>query len=362
MKKICFFSGDITRGGGTERVSVMIANRLCAEKNYKVLFLSLVEQKESPVYEIAEGIERSALGRKWLSPGPGYLPLIPKLRRFLKTQDVDLIIDIDIVLDVLSVPASRGLKTKVCSWEHSNCEYELSGGYRRLILKYFTKRTDWIVTLTPGDARHFQRFMGRKDRISAIFNPAEEPVETGKNCARENWIVTAARLVPGKGYDLLVKAAAKVLPSHPDWKWIICGEGPEREMLEQFIRENNLEGQLILKGFVSRVEDYLVRSKIFVLTSRAEGLPMCLLEARSCGLPCISFDVPTGPADIIEDGVNGYLIEPFDCGKMAEKIGKLMEDRELLQNMSTRAGENLEPFRMPQVMQRWNEMIMLCLG
>ena len=101
MKKICFFSGDITRGGGTERVSVMIANRLCAEKNYKVLFLSLVEQKESPVYEIAEGIERSALGRKWLSPGPGYLPLIPKLRRFLKTQDVDLIIDIDIVLDVL---------------------------------------------------------------------------------------------------------------------------------------------------------------------------------------------------------------------------------------------------------------------
>lgn len=362
MKKICFFSGDITRGGGTERVSILIANHLCAEEKYNVLFLSLVEQKEAPVFEIAEGIERSVLGKKWLSPGPGYLPLIPKLRRFLKERDIDLIIDIDIVLDVLSVPASRGLKTKVCSWEHSNCEYELSGGYRRYILKYFTKKTDWIITLTPGDAKHFQQFMGRQDRICAIFNPAEEPVESGENSARENWIVTAARLVPGKGYDLLVKAAEMVLPSHPDWKWIICGEGPEREMLEQFIRENGLESQLLLKGFVSRVEDYLARSKIFVLTSRAEGLPMCLLEARSCGLPCISFDIPTGPSDIIADGVNGYLIPPFDCEKMAGRLRELMEDRELLENMSVRAKEGLEPFRIPQVMQRWNEMIGRCLG
>ena len=362
MKKICFFSGDITRGGGTERVSLMIANQLCAQKEYKILFLSLVEQKEEPAYEIAEGIERFALGKKWLSPGPGYLPLIPKLRSFLKKQGIDLVIDIDIVLDVLSVPASRGLKTKVLSWEHSNCEYELSGGYRRLILKHFTGRTDWIVTLTPGDAKHFQQFMKREDRITAIFNPAEEPREVGGGGARENWIVTAARLVPGKGYDLLVKVAGEVLPSHPDWKWIICGEGPEREMLERFIRENRLEEQLILEGFVTGVEEYLVKSKIFVLTSRAEGLPMCLLEARSYGLPCISFDIPTGPADIIEDGGNGYLIPPFDCEKMAERIRGLMEDKELLENMSARAGENLEPFRMPQVIAQWNELIKHCLG
>lgn len=361
MFKICFFSGDVTRNGGTERVSIMIANQLCKQEEYRVLFLSLVEQKEVPSYEIAEGIERFALGKKWLSPGPGYLPLIPKLRKFLRDQEIDLIIDIDIVLDVLSVPASRGLKTKVLSWEHSNCEYELAHGYRHFIVKLFTKRTDWIVTLTPGDAERFKELMKREDRISAIFNPAEEPALV-EDVTRENWIITVARLVPGKGFDLLAKVAKEVLPFHLDWKWILCGDGPEQEMLESFIRENQLENQLILEGYVPDVEKYLAKSKLFVLTSRAEGLPMCLLEARSYGLPCVSFDVPTGPADIIQEGENGYLIAPFDCEKMAERIRTLLQDAELLEGMSAKALENLERFRMPQVMASWNEVIMQLLG
>ena len=356
MKRICFFSGDVTRNGGTERVSITIANELAKEKDFQVCFLSLVEQEANPRYEIAPEIKRHALGKKWLSPGPAYLPLIPKVRKFLKQEEIDLIIDIDVVLDVLSVPAAKGLKTKVLSWEHSNCAYELGIGYRREILKHFTKRSDQIVTLTPGDAAAFQKLMKRKERITSIYNPAT-PVSATLPKEREKWLITAARLVPGKGFDLLLKVAKDVLTRFPDWKWIICGEGPEREYVEKTRDENGLRDQLILLGYVPKVEDYLLRSGIFVLTSRAEGLPMCLLEARACGVPCVSFDVPTGPADMIEDGVNGYLIEPFDCNAMSEKLSLLMGDERRLEAMREKAPMNMDAFWLPEIMRQWKQLV-----
>lgn len=354
--KICFFSGDITRSGGTERVSLIIANELARRKNCQVVFLSLVEQKDAPFYEMDQSIKRFALGRKWLSPGPAYLPLIPKLRRFLKKEEIDVIIDIDIVLDVLSVPASAFLKTRVISWEHSNLQYEMGITYRRMILNLFTARTDWIVTLTPGDAKSFQKKMHRSERITSIYNPVTMLPKTD-GIRRENALITVGRLVPEKGTDLLVQIALKVLPTHPTWKWHICGDGPERSKLEQFRTEHGLESQLLLNGLVPNVEEYLKESKLFVLTSLAEGLPMCLLEARTCGVPCVSFDIPTGPADIIQDGENGYLIEPFDVDLMADKINCLLEDEGRLEEMGKKAARDLEPFRLEVVIQAWEELI-----
>lgn len=359
MSKICFFSGDVTRNGGTERVSILIANELAKNPKYEIQFLSLVEQKPSPFYELDPRIKRSALGKKWLSPGPAYLPLIPKLHSFLKREGIDVIIDIDVVLDVLSVPAAVGRKTKVISWEHSNLDFELSQGYRRVIVRMFTKRADWIVTLTPGDAKAFCREMKRKDRITGIYNPISEDLVAGDG-ERENAIVTVARLVPVKGFDLLMQVAERVLPAHPDWKWYLCGDGPERERIEEFRRKNGLEAQLILCGLVSNVGEYLAKARLFVLTSRAEGLPMCLLEARSRGVPCVSFDIPTGPSDIIEEGVNGYLIKAFDVEKMAERINETLSDPQKMDEMGKAASENLEPFQMERVMAQW-ESVLSCL-
>ena len=147
-KKICFFSGDITRSGGTERVAVQLANALVEEGIYDICFISLVEQQETPFYPLHPGIPRYWLGEKWITPGPGYLPLIGKLRKFLKEKKIDIIIDIDIVLDVLSIPASRGLQTKVVSWEHFNCEFEQQILYRRWISRLTVHFADYIVTLT----------------------------------------------------------------------------------------------------------------------------------------------------------------------------------------------------------------------
>lgn len=356
MKKICFFSGDITRNGGTERVSILIANALKRQGNYKIFFLSLTEQKKEPFFSLEPGIERFSLGDKWIQPGPGYLSVIRKLRHFLKEHKTDVLIDIDIVLDILSLPASKGMAVKVISWEHFNCDYERSILYRRLILKYSVKRTDYIVTLTEDDRMCYSKVFGRNRNIRAIYNPMEE-FHTKQTEEREKWIITVGRLIPRKGIDYLTQIAVCVLKKHKDWKWLLLGEGEERAFVEKVISEHGLENQLILKGNVTNVAEYLCRAELFVMTSRVEGLPMCLLEAKSNRLPCISFRIRTGPEEIIEDGVNGYLISPFDCTAMAEKIELLMENKELREEFAVHACQNIEKFQMTQIIENWNEVI-----
>ena len=356
MKKICFFSGDITRSGGTERVAIMIANELMKQEKYEICFLSLCEQKEQMFFELDNRIIRYKLGDRWIQPGPGYLPLIPKIRRFFNEQEIDIVIDIDIVLDVLSIPAAWRLKTKILSWEHSNCYYELSVLYRKLILKYSVRHSDFVVTLTEGDKKNYEQLLKRTRNIEAIYNPIGEIEDTlSKN--KENRIITVGRLVSGKGMDYLTEVAAKVLLEHTDWKWYVLGEGEERAFLENFIAKNKLENRMILTGLVTNVGEYLNKSKIFVLTSKSEGLPMCLLEEKAYDLPCISFNIPTGPDEIIEDGVNGFLIEPFDCEGMASKINTLIEEEERLNTFTNNAKRNIDKFRMESIIEKWNRVL-----
>jgi glycosyltransferase involved in cell wall biosynthesis len=361
MKKVCFFSGDITRGGGTERVASLIANALASQRNYEILFLSLVEQQKQPFFVLDPKIRRYALGDRWISPGPGYLPVIPKLRRFLKEKEIDVLIDIDIVLDILSIPAAKGGKTKVLSWGHFSYYFEQKSLYRRWILRYAAKRADYMVTINEENRSCIAKFLKREKDIATIYNPVQEPVREPA-VPKEKWILSVGRLVAVKGIDDLAETAVRVLKEHSDWKWIVVGDGEERPVLETAIAAHHLEEQLILKGTVSDVEPYLQRAQIFVLTSRSEGLPMCLLEAKANGLPCVSFDIHSGPNEIIEDQVNGYLVPPYDCAQMAERIGTLIQDEALRRQFAENTVRGIRKFQMDTIIQNWNGVLEYLCG
>ncbi len=358
MKRICFFSGDITRGGGTERVAIRLANEMVRSGKYQIRFLSLTEQRNEPFFEIDPGIQRDFLSSHWVNPGPGYLPVIWKVRKYLKEKRIDVVIDIDIVLDVLSLPARKGLKTKVISWEHFNYEFEQTVAYRKWILRYSFTRSDYVVTLTEQDRRNYERNLERRKRIIAIPNPVPDAEELKEGAtARENWILTVGALLPDKGMDDLSKIAFWVLKRRPDWKWLLLGEGPERGKLERFIVKKGLQDRLILTGAVQNVGDYYRKAKIMVLTSRHEGLPMCLLEAKSYGLAGVSFDIETGPSEIIEDGVNGYIVPARDCRAMAKRLLELTGNGEKLEHFSAHAKDGIGKFEMSRICRQWDEVI-----
>lgn len=386
--RICFFSGDITRNGGTERVAVMIANGL-SNRGFSVCFLSLVEQKETPFFDISEAVPRYVLKEdgNWVSPGPGYLPMVPKLRKFLKQQEIKVLIDIDIVLDVLSLPAAAGRETKVISWEHFNVPYEREFLYRRAILHLTARFSDYIVTLTRQDQENYEKLLHRKGRITFIYNPIEpkkfsetkeEKAFQGKEGRRieaieqntadqeraeqkEKALITVGRLIERKGIDMLAKMAPRLLKKHKDWKWYMLGDGELRGLLEETVAKYGLEKQLILTGNVTNVEAYLEKSSIYVMTSRIEGLPMCLLEAAGCDLPCVSFDIPTGPAEIIEQGKNGFLISAFDVEKMEKTLDRLMEEDAALKELTEAAAgyrKTLEAkFGKEAILDQWEELL-----
>lgn len=355
-KKICFFSGDITRGGGTERVATMIANALAAEGVFEIVFLSLTEQCDQPFFPLHPDIQRFACGKKWIRPGLGYLSVIPKVRRFLKQQKIDVIIDIDIVLDSLSLPASYGMPVKVLSWEHFNYVYENSSWYRRLILNYSARHSDYIVTLTEEDKKTYAEKLGRKERISTIYNPATKRPKI-EPCAKENWLITVGHLTKLKGMDLLATTALTVLTRNPEWKWLIVGDGEEQSFLEHFIKQYGLENRLILTGRTQDVSQYLRKAQVYVMTSRLEGFGMSMLEAKEFSLPIVGFDVPTGPNEIISHGVNGLLIPPFDCDAMAAALEQLIRDDNLRRTYAANAQDDIEKFQIEKILREWNTVL-----
>lgn len=339
----------------------MIANGLAKRGSMEIMILSLVEQEKQPFFEIREEIPCFALKNdgKWMNPGVGYAPLIPQLRKFLKAQRVDVIIDIDIVLDVLSIPACAGLKTKVISWEHFSISYEQKVLYRKMILKLTAWFSDYIVTLTKKDFESYRSVLRRDEKIGFIYNPVKSLTDLSEIGGVENRkaLITVGRLINIKGIDLLAQIVPKILQSHRDWKWYILGDGEDRSLLENVRKDSHLENQLILTGNVTNVEDYLRKSSIYVMTSRHEGLPMSLLEAMTYKIPCVSFDIPTGPSEIIENGQNGFLVAAFDIGTMLEKVELLIGDEKLRSWMSEKTSGTVKRFDEQKILDKWERLI-----
>ena len=138
---------------------------------------------------------------------------------------------------------------------------------------------------------------------------------------------------------------------------MILGDGEERAKLEQAIKKYGLDNQLILKGNVENVDWYLNRARLLVMTSRYEGVGMCLVKALQMHVPCVSFDVKIGPSEIISNGENGILIAPFDCAIMAEKIDALLKNRELLQKMAENTLMDFERFQDASILYNWKQVI-----
>ena len=358
-KKICFFSGDITRSGGTERVAIQLANALRKDHTYEICFLSLTEQRKTPFYPLHPEISREHLGERWIKPGPGYLPLVGKLRKFLKEQQIDVIIDIDIVLDALAIPATRGTRTKVVSWEHFTVDFELSSWYRRMILGYSVKRSDYVVVLTNGDFEAYRNRLGRKNAISRIYNPVAYRFQKAPACEKKNIILTVGRLVPEKGTEYIKKVSLQILERYSGWQWILLGEGTERKNLEQFIIDHHLQNRLILKGNVENVDEYLRKASIFVLASQYEGMGLSMLEAREMKIPCVCFDVKMGPRELIHHGIDGYLVPAFDCGDMVDKIELLINSPELRRRLAENAYLRMDEFREDRIAKQWKDVLQL---
>ncbi len=357
MRRICFFSGDITRSGGTEKVAVQIMNGLVKENDVSVL--SLTMSAGDSFFEIDERIKAEALFQSEPNGIRQYAQIVHRLRQYLRREKIEVLIDVDTILDMFSVPAVKlfpAPQLKLISWEHFNFYESMGNRFRVPIRKLITKQADAVVTLTKEDQRDFENYYKGKTKIKQIYNPILKEKSRVDYDISSKTIISVGRLSRQKGFDYLVDIARLIQEKHPDWQWLILGEGEERPLLEAKIAELGVS-IVRLVGKVDNVADYLGEAAIFVLTSRYEGFPLVLIEAKANRLPIVSFKCKTGPAELVQDGINGYLVDCFDIQEMADSIIQLIENDEIRYSFSNKAELDTEKMNYKGIMEQWRQLL-----
>jgi len=127
-------------------------------------------------------------------------------------------------------------------------------------------------------------------------------------------------------------------------------------MLSELIKNKYLGNNVFLHNAASNIYEKYLNSSIYVLSSRFEGFALVLIEAMSCGVPCIAFDCPHGPRDIIKNGEDGILVKEINSSLLAEQICYLIENESARIEMGKKAKENVKRYRKEVVMPQWIEL------
>ena len=213
------------------------------------------------------------------------------------------------------------------------------------------KRLDKFVVLTEEDHNNWPEL----NNLVVIPDPLTFSSSTYSPLT-EKRVIAVGRYVYQKGFDLLLKAWAIVEKECPDWMLTILGQG-ERSQYETLIDELKIDrNNCKLLGPTDQIQDEYMKSSLMVMSSRFEGFGMVLIEAMACGLPVISFDCPCGPKDIIQDHVDGLLVENGNIVKLAEAIIWMIQHHEQRKAMAAKAIDNVQRFRMDQIAEKWKSL------
>ncbi|MBL0652713.1 glycosyltransferase family 4 protein [Aeromonas caviae] len=353
MKKICFFMGDLNQAGGTERVSSVIASELQCH-GYQVHMLSL-QCGNKPFFELDDGVHVSQL---FTTAGRGMLRLplaILRLRLYLQRHSIDILIDVESMLALYALPAVMGLNIRHICWEHFNYSVDLGKANRRLARKLAARFADDVVTLTERDKQLWLTNATCKANITAIPNPVTISLPTEINTDKKKLFLAVGRLTYQKGFDLLLQAWAQAAPLHPDWRLRIVGDGEDKTLLEQLRCKLNIESSTELVPKTSNIAEHYQQASFYVMSSRFEGLPLVLIEAQAYGLPIVSFDCDTGPAEIIKHRETGWLCEAGNVSFLSEGINMAIKAN--WYEFSSKSIENSKDYSLPVITERWIKLL-----
>lgn len=339
--------------GGAQRVIATMANYFI-EKNHEITIVTMTnDQPFFPIHPDVRikklGIDKSSLSKhNFLSANIVRLKAIYKEMANIRP---DIVISFMTSANVLSIVASKLLKIPVIVSErtfHPRVS-KIWGKLRRLVYPY----SDALVLLSPED---FEYYSYHKNR-TIIKNPiAFVPPKNIDFQKKEKVIIAAGRLHPVKGFDLLLKAFAKI-ENKENWKLMILGEGSERPFLEKMISDLKISSNVEMPGRVDNIESYLYNASIFVLSSRNEGFPNALVESMAFGCAPVSFDCKTGPNTIIRNNENGLLIEDGNIEKLSEAIEKLMNDTDFREKIAQKAMDITKELSVTNIMKQWEDLI-----
>ena len=356
-KKIAFVTYGM-RSGGAERVISILSNFLT---HYFEVFIIIMIDAPS-FYTLSSEVTLLHCQNN-PKPTKGIFEALQSnfrtyksLLKILKENKIDLAIGFLTANNILATLAAKRLDIPVIISERNNpfVQSASTSFYWKVLRRLVYPRAD-ILTVQTTRVKTFYSSFIKERKLAIIPNPINPDFDRTIKAKKENIILNVGSLEPQKGQDVLIRAFSEA--QLEGWELYIVGEGSQRTQLTALITELNLQKSVFLLGKKSNIAKYYASSRIFAFSSRYEGFPNALLEALYFGLACVSTDCPTGPSEMIEDGVNGYLVAVDDIDTLALKLQKLAANDDLPSSMGQAASKSVEQYGTEEIVGKWKHLI-----
>lgn len=373
MKKITFLLLHLNYGGLEKQVTTL-ANELA--KSYDVEFVVLYDLLNGKsFYKLNDNIKVKFV----LKYGPIKAKQLKEMLKKIKiielfkslAKDIKLIftkyfgvrkIVNNMKTDVLissRIEFSRQIKRRdilTISQEHS---YVDTPSYVKKVKKSF-KNIKYLVVMTDKAKENYQKWLNGNNTYTKVIKIPNAINSTNKKATLDsNQIISVGRLEDVKDFETLILVFSMCLAQNNNLRLEIVGDGSKKEELVNLCKSLNILDYVRFTGKLdsNQVEGEMLKSSLFLLTSKSESFSLVLVEASSLGIPCISFDIDVGPREIIKDGKNGFIIKDRNKELMKKKILEIMNSRDVRNEIGNNAKINAEKYYIENVVNEWKKIL-----
>ena len=356
MKKLLYITNGIKGAAGLERVLSVKANYLADDFGYDVHILTLNNAEAKPFYDFSAKITMHdiSVGGNLVNYLKGYIGGIKSAVSKVK-PDIILVCDDGLkgffLPMILKKPCpmiyERHVSKVIALGQNPSALKQIKIGFQFLLMNQLGKLFDRFVVLTNDNKKEWN--LGNLQVISnpLSFFPRESSALDQKK------VIAVGKQAYQKGFDRLLESWVAIQEKHPDWTLEIYGSHIPSQQIPELAKKLNLHTVSFFEP-VKNIEEKYLESSIFAFPSRFEGFGMVLIEAMACGVPCVSFDCPCGPADIIRDGEDGFLVENGDIDGFTKRLLELIEDENLRIEMGRKAKQNVRRYLPEVIVPQWD--------
>lgn len=361
-KSIAYCIESMFNSGGMEHVLTVCANFLCDD--FDITIITAYQKGRKDYFPLNSQIKRIDIeAEQELKSSKDIIKEYKtKLSDFLNSNHFDIVVS----MGGLNLYFLHSIKdgSKKIYWAHFSYDYykyingkEIKGRLLSLLQtlrrNFHVMKYEAVVVLSEYDLHKWSNITSK---ALLIYNPLTF-MASGRSNLNHEKVIAVGRLDYMKGFDLLIDAWKLVNEKYPSWKLNIFGDGNQREALQSQINSNRLENVITLCGRTEFLEKEYIDSSIFVLSSRDEAFGLVIIEAESCGLPIVSFDIPSAKELINRN--NGITVSPIgNIYGLAEAIIKLISDQKLRIKMGGNSIKNTSPFKVHSIKKRWTELFL----
>lgn len=351
--KIAFFIDSMNGFGGAQRVISVLCNSF-AREGAEVLLVTTGNTDKS-VYPL-ESVKKYA----YTGNCGGVINKVKKLRAIRKTVkafEPDVIVSFLTMTNILTILSMSFTKIPIIISERN--DFDKCTSKEKLLSKIFYPYANKMVVQTENIKQQLERFY--KKRIEIIPNPLQEFSFEKTDYSASKKMIAVGRITEQKNYPLMLEAFAAFLGERPEYCLHIYGAGNMIETYQALAKKLNISEKVCFMGNKPNPLSLETDADMYVMSSDYEGMPNALAEAMSVGFPCISTDCDGGGAAfLIDNGVNGLLVEKGNPYQLTEAMKKIADDRVFAQEIGQNAKSLKDSLNVERITQMWTDFINCC--